>query len=77
MAREAGLDLVEVAPNADPPVCRIMDFGKFLYEKTKKSARRARLKQKLRSKKFACALRPMFTIVLSKFEMLAVGWKME
>ena len=32
----AGLDLVEVAPTADPPVCRIMDFGKFKYEKAKK-----------------------------------------
>ena len=36
MARDADLDLVEVAPTADPPVCRIMDFGKFLYERTKK-----------------------------------------
>ena len=31
MAQEAGLDLVEVSPNADPPVCRIMDYGKFKY----------------------------------------------
>jgi translation initiation factor IF-3 len=46
MAREADLDLVEVAPNTEPPVCRIMDFGKFLYEKTKKErdARRAQTK---------------------------------
>jgi translation initiation factor IF-3 len=44
MARESGLDLVEVAPNADPPVCRIMDFGKFLYERTKKE-REARKSQ--------------------------------
>jgi translation initiation factor IF-3 len=36
MAQEAGLDLVEVAPNADPPVCRIMDYGKFRYEEQKK-----------------------------------------
>ncbi|MDL2285278.1 translation initiation factor IF-3 [Desulfovibrio sp. OttesenSCG-928-F07] len=36
MAREAGLDLVEVAPNAEPPVCRIMDYGKFRYEEQKK-----------------------------------------
>ena len=35
MAEEAGLDLVEVAPNANPPVCRIMDFGKFKYERKK------------------------------------------
>ncbi len=36
MAREAGLDLVEVAPNANPPVCRILDYGKFKYEQAKK-----------------------------------------
>jgi translation initiation factor IF-3 len=36
MARDAGLDLVEVAPNATPPVCRILDYGKFKYEQAKK-----------------------------------------
>ena len=40
----AGLDLVEVSPNADPPVCRIMDYGKFKYEKSKK-AKEAKKKQ--------------------------------
>jgi translation initiation factor IF-3 len=40
-----GLDLVEVSPNADPPVCRIMDFGKYLFEQNKK-AHAARRKQK-------------------------------
>jgi len=46
IAREAELDLVEVAPNADPPVCRVMDFGKFIYERTKKEreARKAQTK---------------------------------
>ncbi len=46
IAREAELDLVEVAPNSEPPVCRVMDFGKFLYEKTKKEkeARKAQTK---------------------------------
>ena len=46
MAREAELDLVEVAGTATPPVCRIMDFGKFLYERTKKEreARKAQTK---------------------------------
>ena len=39
-AREADLDLVEVAPNERPPVCRIMDFGKFKYEKNKKSGQK-------------------------------------
>jgi translation initiation factor IF-3 len=36
LAREKGLDLVEIAPQAQPPVCRIMDYGKFLYEEHKK-----------------------------------------
>jgi len=35
-AAEFGLDLVEVSPNADPPVCKIMDYGRFRYEQTKK-----------------------------------------
>lgn len=36
IAQEAEMDLVEVAPNSEPPVCRVMDYGKFLYERTKK-----------------------------------------
>lgn len=36
LARNAGVDLVEIAPNANPPVCRIVDFGKFRYEQSKK-----------------------------------------
>ena len=36
-AEDLGLDLVEVAPNADPPVCRIMDYGKYKYEQSKKA----------------------------------------
>jgi len=46
MARERMLDLVEISPNAVPPVCRIQDYGKFLYEKDK-SERAARKKQKV------------------------------
>jgi translation initiation factor IF-3 len=45
LASEAELDLVEVAPNAKPPVCRIMDYGKFSYEQTRKE-REARKRQK-------------------------------
>lgn len=37
-AEEANLDLVEISPNADPPVCRIMDFGKFQFEQSKQKA---------------------------------------
>ena len=46
MAANAGLDLVEVAPNADPPVCKILDYGKFKYEEQKKK-NEARKKQKI------------------------------
>src|SRR3954471_23988000 len=46
MAASAGLDLVEVAPNADPPVCKILDYGKFKYEEQKKK-NEARKKQKI------------------------------
>jgi len=46
MAEEAGLDLVEISPNAEPPVCKIMDFGKFKYEQQKRESE-ARKKQKV------------------------------
>lgn len=45
MASDVGLDLVEVSPNAEPPVCKIMDFGKFQYEQ-KKQQNEAKKKQK-------------------------------
>lgn len=45
-AEEAGVDLVEISPNAEPPVCRIMDYGKFLYEKSK-SSKEQKKKQKV------------------------------
>ncbi|MCC5988664.1 MAG: translation initiation factor IF-3 [Pararhodobacter sp.] len=46
LAEEAGLDLVEISPNAVPPVCKIMDFGKFKYEQQKRESE-ARKKQKV------------------------------
>lgn len=50
MAREAGLDLVEVSPNAEPPVCKILDYGKYKYHLQKKLAE-AKKKQKVISLK--------------------------
>lgn len=50
MAQEQELDLVEIAPNAKPPVCRIMDFGKYKYEQSKRE-KEARKKQKIISVK--------------------------
>lgn len=55
-AREQDLDLVEVSPNADPPVCRIMDFGKFLYEREKKEREAKRAQAKIEVKEIR--LRP-------------------
>lgn len=45
-AADSGLDLVEVSPNAEPPVCKVLDYGKFKYEQQKKAAE-ARKKQKV------------------------------
>jgi translation initiation factor IF-3 len=46
LAEEAGLDLVEISPNAEPPVCKILDYGKYKYEQQKKAAE-ARKNQKI------------------------------
>ncbi|GGA91554.1 translation initiation factor IF-3 [Agarivorans gilvus] len=45
IAEESGVDLVEISPNAEPPVCRVMDYGKFIYEKSK-SVKEQKKKQK-------------------------------
>lgn len=47
-ARENGLDLVEVAPEAKPPVCRIMDYGKFKYDKSKRTSKNKHHQTKLK-----------------------------
>jgi translation initiation factor IF-3 len=57
LAEEAGLDLIEISPNADPPVCKILDAGKYKYEMQKKAAE-ARKKQKVIELK-EIKLRPM------------------
>jgi len=56
MARDAELDLVEVAPAAEPPVCRIMDFGKFVYERAKKEREAKKAQTKIEVKEIR--LRP-------------------
>ena len=54
MAEDAGMDLVEIVPNADPPVCRVMDFGKFKFEQQKKAhaAKRKTKQQEIKELKF-------------------------
>jgi len=59
MAHDAELDLVEVAPNSNPPVCRIMDFGKFLYEREKKEREARKSQTKVEIKEIR--LRPKTT----------------
>ena len=56
MAQDANLDLVEVSPNANPPVCRVMDFGKFLYERIKKEKEARKSQTKIEVKEIR--LRP-------------------
>lgn len=57
-ASDAGFDLVEMSPNAEPPVCKIMDYGKFLYEKTKKEkeSKKKRTTVELKEIKFSCRI---------------------
>ena len=56
IARDADLDVVEVSPNATPPVCRVMDFGKFIYERSKKEREAKRSQTKIEVKEIR--LRP-------------------
>ena len=56
-AQEAGLDLVEVSPNAEPPVCKILDYGKFKYEQQKKKAEAKKNQKVIEVKEIQ--LRPM------------------
>ena len=51
VADNQGLDLVEIAPNAEPPVCRIMDYGKFKYDQAIKPSRLARTRARSKRRK--------------------------
>ena len=56
LALEVGLDLVEVAPNAVPPVCRIMDFGKYVYEESKKTSHSKSTASKIKEIEFTARI---------------------
>ena len=58
LALEVGLDLVEVAPNATPPVCRIMDFGKYVYEEQKKTSHVKSTASKIKEIEFTARIEP-------------------
>jgi translation initiation factor IF-3 len=59
IAEDSGLDLVEVSPNARPPVCKVMDFGKFMYERAKKERESRRAQKQIEVKEIR--LRPKTT----------------
>jgi translation initiation factor IF-3 len=74
IAEEQELDLVEVAPNADPPVCRLMDYGKYLYEKQKRERESRKLQKQIEVKEVR--LRPKtdehdIQVVLTKIRKFA------
>ena len=56
LAKKVGLDLIEVSPGAKPPVCRILDFGKYLYEESKKSKESKQQSTKLKEVKFRVSI---------------------
>jgi translation initiation factor IF-3 len=58
LAKKVGLDLIEVSPSARPPVCRILDFGKFLYEESKKNKDSKQHGTKLKEVKFRVSIDP-------------------
>ncbi len=60
IAQEADLDLVEVSPNANPPVCRVLDYGKFLYERSKKEKEARKSQKQVEIKEIR--LRPKTTV---------------
>jgi translation initiation factor IF-3 len=73
LATESGLDLVEVAPNSDPPVCRVMDYGKFIYEKAKKDREARKAQTKIEVKEIR--LRPKTTDHHRSFKVRSArGW---
>ena len=53
IAKESGYDLVEIAPNAKPPVCKIMDYGKYLYQQSKREKKNKQSKQKTKEIKLS------------------------
>ncbi len=73
IARESEKDLVEVSPNASPPVCRILNFGKFLYEKAKKDKEARKAQKTIEVKEIR--LRPKTTDHHRSFKVRAArGW---
>lgn len=79
LALEVGLDLVEVAPNANPPVCRIMDFGKYVYEESKKTSHAKAQASKIKEIEFTARIADgdFFTKLRHAEEFLGHGSKVK
>lgn len=79
LALEVGLDLVEVAPNATPPVCRIMDFGKYVYEEQKKTSHSKATASKIKEIEFTARIEQndFYTKLRHAEEFLAHGNKVK
>jgi translation initiation factor IF-3 len=79
LALEVGLDLVEVAPTAQPPVCRIMDFGKYVYEESKKHSHSKTTASKIKEIEFTARIaeHDFFTKLRHAEEFLAHGNKVK
>ena len=75
VAETEGLDLVEIAPNASPPVCKVMDYGKFQYEKSKKEKEAKKSKQKLLSRKLSSDLTLATMIMTTGSAMRKSFWR--
>lgn len=54
MAEDAGLDLVEIVPNANPPVCKVMDYGKYRYDQTKREKESKKASHQIKVKELKC-----------------------
>lgn len=62
LADEQGVDLIKIAPTAKPPVCKIMDYGKFRYEQTRREKEAKKSRESLKSRKFVCHQTSTITI---------------
>lgn len=75
VAADADLDLVEVAPNARPPVCKIMDYGKFKYEAAQRRANPAGTSSRPSSRNKSCDPRSTITTTRPKRVTSSASWK--
>lgn len=76
MAEEQDVDLVEISPTAKPPVCKLMDFGKYKYQQAKKRDEAKKNQKQVQIKESNSVRVPTKVIIKSKCAILSVFWKM-